>query len=117
MQTKFTKTLLAALPMAGLLFTAPAVFAHDDDYNHGRWNNRQERHDDYLRRDHRDFHGDRQDWRWGGQGWDRRDRNSNWDWHRRNNDRDWSWSRGRDNWRSRYNNNDCPPTSNNWWYR
>lgn len=37
MKTMWKKTLMAALPLAGLLLTAPAAFAH---YHHHHWEHR-----------------------------------------------------------------------------
>lgn len=80
MQTKLKKILLAALPVAGLLFTAPAVFAHGNDYQ-GRSSNRYERYHDR----HQDLHDDR---RWS----DRRA------WHRRHNNQNSYWNRRYSDW-------------------
>jgi len=40
MKTMLKKALLAALPLAGLLLTAPAAFAHDSYHRHHHWENR-----------------------------------------------------------------------------
>ena len=40
MKTMLKKALLAALPLAGLLLTAPTAFAHDSYHRHHHWENR-----------------------------------------------------------------------------
>jgi hypothetical protein len=83
MQAKLKKIFLAALPLVGLLFFSPAVFAHDNDWQHERFHNRlgemhrefhehpyskweHKRFHRWLKREHRGFHNDR-DWGYGGQ--------------------------------------------------
>lgn len=43
MHTTLTKAFLVALPLAGLLFTAPAAFAKDHRHHHHCWSNRSDR--------------------------------------------------------------------------
>ena len=49
MKTSVKKTLLAALPLAGLLLTAPAAFAHDYQHQHRHWKNGEHCQTDYGR--------------------------------------------------------------------
>jgi hypothetical protein len=49
MKTTVKKTLLAALPLAGLLLTAPAAFAHDYHHRHHHWKNGEHCQTDYGR--------------------------------------------------------------------
>lgn len=141
MQTKLKKTIFAALPVAGLLLTAPAAFAHGDDH-HDRPSNRHEKYHDrrndlhqefhehpssqreherfhrYLRRDHYDFHNDR---RWS-RSRDRDWRNDRWygggrgynDYYRR------GWDGGRRSYDNDYYRGSSyynQPWWNSWWYR
>lgn len=92
MKTMWKKTLIAALPLAGLLLAAPAAFAHEHNYHHRHWENSQHCHPHY------------------GQGWRER-------W-RHNNDYQPGWYSGRryyngdDYYRSRYPQQ---PYYSPWW--
>src|SRR5882672_2648474 len=107
MKTTLKKTLLTALPLAGLLFLNSPVSAHDD-WQHERFHNNlgelhEQEHENlgalheefheypYSRREHRRFH------RWLNR--EHRDfHNDLYDWHRDYHDRDWGWG-------SRYDGN------------
>lgn len=95
MKTMWKKTLLAALPLAGLLLTAPAAFAHD--HYHHRWENRQHCHPDYGRGWRNRWRHDDDDYRPGWYGGRRYDGNYRSGWYsgQRYYDRD-------DYYRSRY---------------
>ena len=49
MKTTLKKTLLAALPLVGLLFTAPAAFARHWEHRHHHWEHRSYSHPYYDR--------------------------------------------------------------------
>jgi len=128
MKTPLKKTLLAVVPLAGLLLVNAPAFAHGDEqqgHSRDRWGNlhqqehqnlhslHQEFHEQpyskwehrrfhrWLNRDHRDFHNDLYSWR------------------RNDNDRDWRWGRrysgdyGRGQYGSPWSNDYRLP----WWRR
>jgi hypothetical protein len=69
MKTTLKKTLLAALPLAGLLLTAPAAFADEHHHWHHRWQNRGHCQTDYRRgwRERQRYNDDYQSGWYGGQ--------------------------------------------------
>src|SRR5215475_2966928 len=62
MRLRFTNTLLAALPLAGLLFVTPAAFAYHDSWEHeGIHEDLDRMHEEFhqfphSKREHRRFH-------------------------------------------------------------
>src|SRR6266542_4003709 len=95
MKAMWKKTLLAVLPLAGLLLTAPAAFARD--HHHHRWENRQHCRPDYGRGWRNRWRHDDDDYRPGWYGGRRHDDNYQSGWYsgRRYNDRD-DYYRSRD---------------------
>ncbi|MBI3802110.1 MAG: hypothetical protein HY268_34710 [Deltaproteobacteria bacterium] len=69
MKTTLKKTLLAALPLVGLLLTAPAAFAHEHHHWHRHWENRGHCQTDYGRgwRDRQRYNENYQSGWYGGQ--------------------------------------------------
>jgi hypothetical protein len=91
MKTALKKTLLAALPLAGLLLAAPAAFAHEHHHWHHRWQNGEHCQTDY------------------GRGWQER-------WRENNNYRP-GWYRGAPNYNNDYYSSrySQPPYYRPWW--
>ena len=125
MKTTLKKTLLAALPLAGLLLVNAPAFAHGDG-QHERFHDRlgglhEQEHENlgalheqfheypYSRREHRRFHR-----------WLKREHkgfhNDLYDWHRGYHERDWGWGRRYDGNYYRGQYEDQQPYGYGWYY-